>query len=156
MVFPVNYFRRIWMHKEECPFCRIKDGDSEGQILLETPHSVSFLDINPVNFGHALVMSRRHYEDFSELPNEVLHDIAHALKVVSNAIVESIDPAGFNIFSNNGSAAAQSVFHFLFHVAPRYASDGLRVKPMLKANGSPGQMAEHADRIRGKVISEKN
>lgn len=156
MVFPVNIFKRIWMHKEECPFCRIIDGESEAQILFETPHSVSFLDINPINFGHALVVSRKHYEDFSELPDEVLHDIAHALKVVSKAIVESVHPAGFNIFSNNGSAAGQSVFHFHFHVAPRYAGDGLKVKPMLKVYGSPGQMAEYADRIRGKVISEKN
>lgn len=112
---------------------------------------MAFLDINPINFGHTLVVSRKHFKDFCELPSEVLHDIVYALQVVSRAIVESVEPAGFNIFNNNGLAAGQSVFHFHFHIAPRYAGDGLKVKPQLKAYESVEQMSEYADKIRAKI-----
>jgi histidine triad (HIT) family protein len=142
------------MHEEDCPFCRIANNMSEAQILFETKHCMAFLDINPINFGHALVVSRKHFIDFSELPDEVLHDVAFALRVVSRAIVESVKPAGFNIFNNNGLAAGQSVFHFHFHIAPRYNGDGLKVKPQLKIYESVEQMSEYADKIRAKIKVE--
>lgn len=119
--------------------------------MFETQHSVAFLDINPINFGHALIVSRKHYKDFSELPDEVLHDIVHSLQVVARAIVESVRPAGFNIFNNNGLAAGQSVFHFHFHIAPRYDGDGLKVKPQLKVYESVEQMSEYAEMIREQI-----
>ncbi len=139
------------MQEEECPFCSIINNKLKAQILFETKHSVAFLDINPINFGHALVVSRKHFKDFSALPDEELHDIVSALQVVSKAIIESVHPAGFNIFNNNGIAAGQSVFHFHFHVAPRYDGDGLKVRPNLKVYESPEHMAEYADKIRNKI-----
>ncbi len=74
-----------------------------------------------------------------------------ALQVVSKTIVESVHPAGFNIFNNNGLAAGQTVFHFHFHVAPRYNDDGLKVKPQLKTYESLNQMAEYSRKIREKM-----
>ncbi len=139
------------MHKDECPFCRIINNNTEAQVLFETERCVAFLDINPINLGHALIVSREHFKDFSELPAETLNDIAHALQVVSNAIIESVKPDGFNIFNNNGPAAGQSVFHFHFHVVPRFEGDGLKVKPKLREYASSGQMSEYADRIRAKI-----
>lgn len=143
------------MHKEDCPFCQIISGDSDAQILFETRHCVAFLDINPINFGHALVVSRRHFRDFSDLPGDVLHDVVNVLQIVSKAIVDSVKPAGFNIFNNNGLAAGQSVFHFHFHIAPRYDGDGLKIRPQLKVYESVEQMSEYADRIRAKIKIEK-
>ncbi|MFZ1081967.1 MAG: HIT domain-containing protein [Candidatus Kryptoniota bacterium] len=134
-----------------CPFCRIIRGESRAEILYESSEGLAFLDINPINFGHALVVTKRHFKDFSELPVEVLHDVVNVLQIVSKAIVESVHPAGFNIFNNNGLAAGQSVFHFHFHVAPRYNDDGLKVKPQLKTYESPDQMAEYAKKIRAKM-----
>jgi diadenosine tetraphosphate (Ap4A) HIT family hydrolase len=72
---------------------------------------------------------------------------AVAPQVVSKAIVESVHPAGFNIFNNNGLAAGQTVFHFRFDVAPRYNDEGLKVKPLLKTYESPDQMAEYTRKI---------
>ena len=107
------------MHHDSCPFCRIIAGEERAEIIYESPLSIAFLDINPINFGHALVVSREHFTDFNELPEDVLLDLMESLKIVSRAVVDSVRPAGFNIFNNNGVAAGQSVFHFHFHVAPR-------------------------------------
>lgn len=139
------------MKQESCPFCRIIRGESQAQILYETPESIAFLDINPINFGHALIVSREHFRDFSEVPDNILIDIVKTLRIVSKAIVDSVHPAGFNIFNNNGLAAGQSVFHFHFHVAPRYDGDGLKIRPQLKVYESPEHMAEYAEKIRNKI-----
>ena len=145
------------MQKESCPFCRIIKGDARAQILYESTDSIAFLDINPINFGHALVVSREHFKDFLELPDRVLVDLAESLKIVSQAIVDSVHPAGFNIFNNNGLAAGQSVFHFHFHIAPRYDGDGLKVRPHLKVYESPEHMAEYAKKIRDKIkVNDKS
>ncbi len=139
------------MYEEKCPFCGIVKGSSKAQILFESRHSVAFLDINPINFGHTLVVSRNHFRDFSTLPDEVLNDLIHSLRLVSDALVDAVHPSGFNIFNNNGTAAGQTIFHFHFHVAPRFEGDGLRVKPQLKAYESQEQMAEYASKIRDKI-----
>ncbi|MCL4509650.1 MAG: HIT domain-containing protein [Bacteroidetes bacterium] len=145
------------MQQDSCPFCKIIRGDAHAQILYESSDSVVFLDINPINFGHALVVSREHYKDFSELPDKVLIDIAESLKIVAKAIIDSVHPAGFNIFNNNGLAAGQSVFHFHFHIAPRYDGDGLKVRPQLKVYESPEHMAEYAKNIRDKIkVNDKS
>ncbi len=119
--------------------------------MFESSDSVVFLDINPINFGHTLVVSREHYTNFLELPDHVLTDLTNTLKIVSRAVIDSVHPAGFNIFNNNGLAAGQSVFHFHFHIAPRYDGDGLKVRPQVKFYQSPEQMAEYANKIREKI-----
>ncbi|MCL4538620.1 MAG: HIT family protein [Bacteroidetes bacterium] len=139
------------MHQESCPFCRIIEGYADAEILFEGPDSVAFLDIKPINFGHALVVSREHYTGFLELPEKVLDDLTHTLNIVSRAIVGSVRPAGFNIFNNNGVAAGQSVFHFHFHIAPRFDGDGLKIRPRVKVYESPEHMAEYAKMIRDKI-----
>jgi histidine triad (HIT) family protein len=145
------------MHNQPCPFCRIIAGEASAEIIYESSRSMAFLDINPINFGHALVVSREHFSDFNELPEDVLLDIMESLKVVSRAVVDSVHPAGFNIFNNNGLAAGQSVFHFHFHVAPRFADDGLKIRPQLKVYQSPEQMAEYANRIRANIkVNDKS
>ncbi len=144
-------------HVSLCPFCRIVAGEAKAEIIYEGVSSIAFLDINPINFGHALVVSKGHFSDFSELSDDVLCDIVSSLKIVSRAIIDSLHPAGFNIFNNNGLAAGQSVFHFHFHVAPRYNGDGLKIRTQLKVYESPEQMAEYAKMIRGKIeVNDKS
>jgi histidine triad (HIT) family protein len=158
-MIPVSYSEREASenHVSSCPFCQIIAGRARAEIIYEGISSLAFLDINPINFGHALVVSKDHYSDFNELPDDVLSDIVSSLRVVSRAIIESVHPAGFNIFNNNGLAAGQSVFHFHFHVAPRYDGDGLKIRPQLKVYESPEQMAEYANIIRGKIeVNDKS
>lgn len=148
---------KLEMYEISCPFCMIVRGQANAEILYEGNSSLAFLDINPINFGHALIVSKEHYSDFNELPEDVLHEIVGAMRLVSKAIVDSVHPAGFNIFNNNGLAAGQSVFHFHFHVAPRYDGDGLKIRPQLKVYESPEQMAEYASIIRGKIqVNDKS
>jgi histidine triad (HIT) family protein len=136
-----------------CEFCKIINGESEAEILLRTRHSVAILDINPIHYGHVLVMPRLHRETFIDVPAEELSDLINGTKVVSEAIVRSLHPPGFNIFSNNGKAAGQSVFHFHFHITPRYQDDNIRFVLTLKKYTGDG-MVRYAERIREQLRPE--
>ena len=40
----------------------------------------SFLDINPVNFGHSLLIPKKHYDNLYDLPDETLKEMAPVIK----------------------------------------------------------------------------
>ena len=131
----------------ECEFCKIIRGESSAEVLYQNQHAIAILDINPIHYGHALIIPKTHCETFVDMPEDELPDLIYATKIVSQAIVASLKPAGFNIFSNNGKAAGQSVFHFHFHVTPRYDHDNIRFVLDLKKYAG-NEMVTFAGRLR--------
>jgi histidine triad (HIT) family protein len=134
----------------DCVFCRIASGEMAAEILFENEQVVSILDINPIHFGHALIIPRVHYRDFLELEPRCYTSLLEAAKVVAGALVKSMNLEGFNLFSNNGSIAGQSVFHFHLHVTPRYQNDDIRFVLELKKYEN-GEMRRYADLIRSHI-----
>ncbi len=134
-----------------CLFCNIIRGESPSEIIYQNEQAIAILDINPIHFGHALVIPKTHCENLLDVPDEELTGLIQATKIVSNAIVTALKPEGFNIFSNNGRAAGQSVFHFHFHVTPRYDNDNIKFVLQLKQY-SNNQMSEYAERLRQNII----
>ena len=88
---------------------------------------VAFMDIQPVNAGHVLVVPREHYESLEDIPRELathLFDVAMQLAPVVKHVG---DADGLNIVVNSGAAAGQDVFHYHVHVIPRCPDDGFDV-----------------------------
>jgi histidine triad (HIT) family protein len=136
----------------DCIFCKIIGHDLPAEILFESGRVISILDINPIHHGHALVIPKAHCTDFLSVPEGDLHEVLRVTQIVARALVASLRLDGFNIFSNNGRIAGQSVFHFHMHVTPRYADDGIRF--VLKLKSYPGgTMADFARRIREQITS---
>jgi histidine triad (HIT) family protein len=133
-----------------CIFCDIINKKSDAEVLFENEKVISFLDIRPVNYGHTLVIPKTHYENFLSLPEDELSELIKVTKDISGAIINSLNPEGFNIVTNNGIAAGQSVFHFHFHIIPRFKDDDFRFRPKLKEYNI-GLMREYADKIRASV-----
>ena len=136
----------------DCTFCRIIAHTLPAEILFESESVISILDINPIHHGHALVIPKSHCADFLSVPEGDLHEVLRVTQIVARAIVRSLNLDGFNIFSNNGRIAGQSVFHFHMHVTPRYADDDIRFVLKLKSY-SGGAMADVARRIREHIPS---
>lgn len=134
----------------DCIFCDIIEGKSSAEVIYEDDKIISFLDIRPVNFGHALVIPKKHYKDFVSVPEGELSCLIRGTKILSKAIMDSLMPDGFNIVVNNGSAAGQSVFHFHFHIIPRFFNDDFKFRPNLK-NYESDSMKEFADKIRASI-----
>jgi histidine triad (HIT) family protein len=131
----------------QCEFCKIIRGESKAEVLYANEHAIAILDIKPIHYGHALIIPKTHCDTFVEVPEEELHDLILATRVVSSAIVKALKPPGFNIFSNNGKAAGQSVFHFHFHITPRYQDDNIQFVLNLKEYADT-EMTAYADQIR--------
>jgi histidine triad (HIT) family protein len=109
----------------QCVFCRIISGDLPAARLMESDQVLSFMDINPVNPGHALVVPKRHVRSLLDLQEEELHAAMSAVKRVARAVMEATDSPAFNVFQSDGEAAGQVIGHVHFHVIPRHPDDGL-------------------------------
>jgi histidine triad (HIT) family protein len=123
-----------------CLFCRLIQGEIPSTKVYESDQVVAFLDINPVNPGHTLVVPKEHYSNLSETPESVLEEMIRVVKKLSIAIMKATNTEGFNLGANNGTVAGQVIFHTHFHVMPRRPDDGLRLWP-----GKPykeGEMAK--------------
>ena len=131
----------------DCVFCRIVAGSTLSEILFENERILTILDANPIHFGHALVIPKKHCRDFLDLEPECYPSLLDAARIVSAALVEGLHLEGFNLFSNNGRIAGQSVFHFHLHITPRYQNDDIRFVLKLKKYNN-GEMKQYADLIR--------
>lgn len=134
-----------------CIFCDIAGKKINAEIIFENEKIISFLDINPVNFGHTLVIPKKHFADFISIEDDYLLELNRGIKIAAKAVTTALDADGYNIFSNNGIAAGQSVFHFHAHIVPRFSSDHIKFKPQLKSY-SENEMKIYAEKIKNELI----
>ena len=113
----------------ECVFCRIIEGALPSSMVYRDDVCCAFMDIQPVNPGHLLVVPREHSACLSKLNPETgshLFAVAQRLAAALYSAGAGGGPRceGVNLFLADGSAAGQDVFHVHLHVIPRYAGDG--------------------------------
>lgn len=130
-----------------CIFCEIANGNAAAELLYEDENVLSFLDVRPLNFGHALVIPKKHYENFLAVPEKDLSELSVITQKIASKIVKAFNPDGFNIIVNTGEAAGQSVFHFHYHIIPRYSDDKIKFNIIFKEYGN-GEMKQIAEKIK--------
>jgi histidine triad (HIT) family protein len=106
-----------------CLFCQIIAGTVPAEKIYEDEHTLAFLDIKPVNPGHALVIPKQHYENLLAMPEAEAEHLFVSVKRVAEAIQAAIPSDAFNIGMNNGAAAGQIIFHAHVHIMPRTKKD---------------------------------
>ena len=110
-----------------CTFCDLIRGAGEVSICYEDSVAIAFLDIQPVNPGHVLVVPREHYEVLQDIPKDVG---AHLYMVAAKLIPRVQTASGatdMNIVVNSGAAAGQNVMQYHIHLIPRREGDGFDV-----------------------------
>ena len=107
------------MHERDV-FCKIIDGEIPCYKLYEDDDVLAFLDISQVTKGHALVVSKKHYDNFLSTPQEIMHKVMDVAQRIGQVDIKLLGAKGVNILSNCYAAAGQSVMHFHVHVIPRY------------------------------------
>lgn len=132
---------------ESCLFCKIANKEIPSSVVYEDDTVIAFLDINPVNIGHTLVVPKTHYEDLHALPDDLLATIAIEVKRVAMAVKAGVFADGINIEMNNGPAAGQIIPHAHFHVVPRYEGDGF-THWRGKRGYNEGEMGEVSEKIK--------
>lgn len=134
----------------DCIFCKIVAGTIPCFRVHEDAATLAFLDINPVNPGHVLVIPRSHAPNLVASDERDLAAVMASARRVAAAIEKVLAPAGINLLQANGPGAAQSVMHFHLHVIPRLTADDLKMNWVPKP-GDKAALAALADRLHAAV-----
>ena len=116
----------------DCVFCEIVAGRAPASIVFQDDRCCAFMDIQPVNPGHVLIVPVAHVAFLDDLAEETGSYLFTVAQRLSRALRRSgVRCEGVNLFLANGKAAGQEVFHVYLHVFPRFRNDGfgLRMRP---------------------------
>jgi histidine triad (HIT) family protein len=112
------------MDPKDCLFCKIVAGEIPVKKVYEDANSFAFLDINPRNPGHTLVIPKKHYETLFDMPENEAGELFKVVKKMADVCKSGVKADGISIGQSNGRAAGQIVQHLHFHVIPRFATEG--------------------------------
>ncbi len=112
---------------DSCVFCKIARGEIPCYKVYEDDIALAFLDINPANKGHTLVLPKEHFRDMTTCPKDILSHLFSVAQLIAQAQISQLGATGINVITNVGASSGQSVMHFHIHVIPRYDNDGLEL-----------------------------
>jgi histidine triad (HIT) family protein len=99
-------------------------GEIPSEKVYEDSEFVAFLDINPRNPGHTLVVPKKHYQTILEMPDNEAAELFKVVKKIALAVKKGMKSDGISIGQSNERAAGQVIPHAHFHVIPRFLSEG--------------------------------
>lgn len=109
----------------ECIFCQIIAGESPVSKIYEDDTLLAFMDIQPVNKGHVLIIPKQHEELITSLDDQTISRMMVLANKINKAIRRSaVRCEGINLLLADGEAAGQDVFHAHLHLIPRFSNDG--------------------------------
>jgi histidine triad (HIT) family protein len=131
----------------DCVFCKIRDAQIPAMKIYEDDRTLVFMDINPLNAGHCLVVTKTHAPTLWDSSEADLQAAITVAKKVALALRQTLKPDGLNMLQANGAAAFQSVPHFHLHLIPRSHNDGKGFdwKPV---PGDRAQIVQIGERVR--------
>lgn len=134
------------MSAADCIFCKIVARELPAQIVYEDADTLAFLDINPINPGHTLVIPKEHSSDVFDIDEKNWAAVMKSSRKVAHALERALKTDGINLGMNNRAGAGQVVFHAHVHVMPRFAGD-----PHSLWKGKPyaeGEFAAMGEKVR--------
>ncbi len=123
----------------DCIFCKIVAGKIPSEKVYEDESLLAFMDIGPVQPGHVLLIPKKHYERFTELPEDLAAALGRKLPALSRAVVAAAKADGFNLFQTNGACSGQVVPHVHIHIIPRHEGDGYSFR-WVAGKYAPGEL----------------
>ena len=133
---------------KHCTFCDLIHGAGEASICYEDADALAFMDVQPVNPGHVLVVSRAHYESFDDLPAALATHLFGLVGRLVPAVKRVANGQGINVVVNSGRAAGQDVPHFHVHIIPRTARDGFDIPLPFQGSEMPDRTLLDATAVR--------
>jgi diadenosine tetraphosphate (Ap4A) HIT family hydrolase len=110
---------------DNCIFCDIAGGVAPSSTVYEDDDVAAFLDHQPVNPGHLLVIPRVHASRLEELDPALGGKLFQvAMRLAGSLRQTELRCDGVNLLLADGDAAGQEVFHVHLHVIPRFPEDG--------------------------------
>ena len=103
-----------------CIFCEIR----KEELQFENQLAYSSIDSYPVSEFHSLIVPKRHAETYFELTKKEIQACNELiLKTKEKILKQDCSVKGFNIGTNAGKSAGQSIMHCHIHLIPRREGD---------------------------------
>jgi histidine triad (HIT) family protein len=87
--------------------------------VYEDDQVLAFLDIEPLSFGHTLLIPKEPAMTLDQLSDESAAAIGRVLPRLCRAVQRATGTTAYNVLQNNGAMAHQAVAHVHFHIIPR-------------------------------------
>ncbi len=111
-----------------CIFCQIVKGEAPSWKVYENEEVYAFLDINPINRYHTLIIPKKHYTDIFNIPEHELKEVMAVVRKIARLYEEKLGIKNVQIINSSGAEAQQDVFHIHFHLVPRKRGDGQSIR----------------------------
>ncbi len=110
---------------EDCIFSKIIESRAPVSIIYEDEMVIGCMDIQSVNQDHALVFSKVHVPQLTDLrPNICAHMFEVAMNFSEAMRASDLRCEGINLLLADGEAAGQKISHVHLHVIPRFEGEG--------------------------------
>ena len=107
--------------ESRCIFCPEQLQD---RVVAEAGSVWAVEDRYPVTRGHHLILTKRHASDWFQLSEQERRDADALIRLIREKLSASDSTiTGFNIGTNCGQSAGQTIFHAHIHVIPRRDGD---------------------------------
>jgi ATP adenylyltransferase len=109
----------------KCLLCEVvkKNPTIPAWEIFRDQKTLVMLNAYPFNTGHLMIVPQAHYEQYEDVPSELL---LHLNQMVQRCILllrRTYAPRGFNIGLNQGNWGGASIAHLHIHIVPRYGVD---------------------------------
>ena len=112
-----------------CLFCEILASRIPATFVYRDAQVAAFMDIQPVNAGHVLIVPVSHAQGLQDLaPTDGAALFLVAQRIAGALKTSGVRCEGVNLYLANGEAAGQEVNHVHLHVFPRFSGDGFGLK----------------------------
>jgi histidine triad (HIT) family protein len=105
------------MAMSDCLFCKIRDGEIQGDIVYEDEDVLAFNDVNPQAPLHVLIIPRKHIATVNDMTSEdhlVMGKLFSAAKEIAGQ--RGVQDDGYRLVVNCNQKAGQTVFHIHMHM----------------------------------------
>ena len=101
----------------DCLFCKIRDGEIQGDIVFENDDVLAFNDVNPQAPVHVLIIPKKHISTVNDIDagDEVIMGKLYSVAKVI-AAQRGIADDGYRLVVNCNEKAGQTVFHIHMHL----------------------------------------
>jgi histidine triad (HIT) family protein len=111
----------------ECVFCGL---DEPEVVVYRDPRCFAVVDKEPINPYHLLIVPTDHYEDFVQLPPDLVAHLFQVAQRLSRSVRQVSNPVSVTHLTDDDVARAgyNLVPHFKIHVIPRYGGDKIQIE----------------------------
>ena len=101
----------------DCLFCKIRDGEIQGDIVFEDDDVLAFNDVNPHAPVHVLIIPKKHISTVNDMSAEDVLVMGKLFTTAKNiASQRAVSEDGYRLVVNSNEQAGQSVFHIHMHL----------------------------------------